>query len=113
MLRALEVDSREVKDLGYQQGFASPTTAHRRRAALGQLVKAAFRALWWRAVDMLAVMGRQRPSDDDEGCGDVAMPAMYAPDMPPGYAARLGAFVFVLTQDGACIATLDRSTVAA
>ena len=49
VLHTLEVDSGEVKELSYQQGFASPTTAHRRRAALGQLVRAAFQTLWWRA----------------------------------------------------------------
>ena len=42
VLRAPEVDSREVEDRGYQQGFASSTAVYRRRIALGILLRAFF-----------------------------------------------------------------------
>ena len=45
VLCALKVDSREAENPGCQQGFSSPTAAHRRRAALAQLLRAVFRAL--------------------------------------------------------------------
>ena len=46
VLRAPDMDSSEVEDRGYQQGFASPTAVYRRRAALGQLAQAAFLTPW-------------------------------------------------------------------
>ena len=76
VFRALELDSGEVKDRGYQQGFASPTAAQRRRAALCQLARACFLTLWRRAARMLAVTGRPQLHDDNEGCADAVMALM-------------------------------------
>ena len=76
VLRALKVDSGEDGDRGYKQGFVSPVTVYKRRTALGQLFRAAFLALWRRAIGLLAATSRPKLHDDDSGCSDAAMPLM-------------------------------------
>ena len=95
VLRALEVDSREVGDRGYQQGFASPTTFHRRRIALGMRLWGAFLTLWRRITVMLAVTGRPQLHDNDKGCPVNAMSPMYPLRIYSQYKAKTSVLVFV------------------
>ena len=109
VLRAPEVDSREVEDRGCQQGVAKPITAYRRRIALGMLLRAIFLTLRVRATGMLAASGRPQLHGDDKGCSIGVMSPMYPPRISSKYEAKLSALAFVLARDEAHLDRLNWS----